>query len=336
MMRHDGIGIARQCQKALLSWLKSFSSDDCSRRVVHQLDQADEMSDIWRVAGMLWRQRTWMILHEIESRETGWRGCWSDRNQICDVCGLRMIFPRVRVCELVFCAECGQALCEDCIVQVVDELWCFACSIEVQDRASLALHTKAEHRNESNEQIFRRDLLFVIDDIEDAVLGKGSRFRCLENAMTIQQRAMMTVILDLWQTTVLGGNYLLCATMQMNTKDKTLILLHNIAGFSIATLQCFKLEGLFSYNKCQRNLGELQDQVNILRRQDRFNFKGKLTLTLDEPLKNVFCEDDFCITAVDDRKSNERFNEHSSTPQRPGKKLVNRKLDKLSNNEAKQ
>ena len=143
-------------------------------------------------------------------------------------------------------------------------------------------------------------------------------------------------MLRLWQTTVLGGTYLLCATMQMNTKDKTIILLHNIAGFSIATLQCFKLEGLFSYNKCQRNLGELQDQVNILRRQGRFNFKGKLTLALDEPLKNVFCEDDFCITAVDDRKSNERSNEHSSTPQRPGKKLVNRKLDKLSNNEAKQ
>ena len=330
MQRHHAIGIARQCQQALVSWLKSVSSDDCSRRVVHQLDEADEISDIWRVAGMLWRQRTWMILHEIERWETGWR---PDRNQICDICGLRLTFPRVRVCERVFCADCGRSVCEHCIVHVVDELWCFVCSMDAQDRFSLALHTKSEHRNESNEQTFRTDLLLVLEDIQHAVLANGNRFRCLESAMSIQQRAMMTMILDLWQTTVLGGNYLLCATMHLNAKDKTLILLHNIEGFSFATLQCFKLKGLFSFNKYQRNLGELQDQVNILRGQDCFNFKGKLTLTLDEPLKNVFCQDDFIITAVDDQKSNERSNEDSSAPQRPEKKkLVNRKLDKLSNN----
>ena len=335
-MRHDGKGIARQCQRALVSWLKSVSADDCSRRVVHQLDQADEMSNIWCVAGMVWRQRKWMILYEIQRREAGWRRCWSDRDQICNVCGLRTTFPGVRVCERVFCDECGQALCADCTIRVVGEPWCFACSIDVEDRASLALHRNTEKRNESNEQIFRRDLLFVIDNIEDAMLGKGEKMPCLEDAMTIQQRAMMTVILDVWQTTVLGGTYAISAEMQKITKDKTIIRLHSIAGNSIATLQCLRLKGLFSNNKYQRNLGELYDQVHTLRRQGRLNRKGKLTLALNDPLKNVLCEDDFCITIVDDRKSSGRSNEYSSTPHKKTKRIVNRKLNKLSSNETTQ
>ena len=323
-LQPDGESISKQCQQALISWFKRVSVKNCNCRVIEDLDQADEKSDIWRVAGRTWRLEKRELIRYVQDNPRRLLG--AHPKSICDQCNVRSTDPQARAWKSLTCQGCDGDVCTDCAIpDDISGFWCHLCSMDHEEmwipKCCLTLHHygKTKKREESNGKIWKGELLWVIKELEDVVLGLGPR--------ALRKRAMMTAILDMWQTVARGGTYVIFADVQDDTAVDSIILLHNMAGESIEKLKCLKLQGLFSCNKLQRNLVELHEVIATLRRQGRLSTRGKLSLQLGAALENILRENDYCITSVTDWRSN-ASSSTSSSARRPNRKIMNQKLDK--------
>ena len=134
--RPDGKSISRPCRQALFSWIRDVSMHDRLNaelfRLVTILDQADEKSAIWHVAGRLWTQKSRIMILDPDDTRLRQR-----LSIMCDACDLRSTDPWARINELVHCDQCDVEICADCAMPQSGLMVCPMCVTEPLENRSI-------------------------------------------------------------------------------------------------------------------------------------------------------------------------------------------------------
>ena len=326
-------GISKQCQQALVSWIKDVGIRERiqSWRVVTHLAQAEDSSAIWHTAGRLWLLFKRGFIYQCEFMSAGLTplhpDCFTVQHSICDTCAVLSTDPWARTDQLHVCDRCDLTICTDCAI-LGDATWkehwgtfrdrrgtllCVACSIELSQVCPITLRTKKEMREQEEEhceQLWRRELWGAMNDIQDVVFGTGP--------LALRRRATMTAVLHAWESEAKGGTtYPVFADMPAGN---VIVVSNNLSGNIMGKFSCKRIEGLRSHDSLQQSMVELDNETKLLMHQ--LTLRGKLYISLSPSLETMFSKNNFCIVPLQESASS--TSSTSSRARSSRRKVLNR------------